>query len=335
MSDKPKGAADRLAEARRLGDPDALAEALVRHANEQLSNGRTEAARQELDEAASIYRARGQAYDEARCLQLAATLCRFEGRLDKARQRATATLALAGTLASIAASAQTELGEIALAERNGAAAVAAFGSALDVAGPDDPARASVLRRRATAFILTGKLEEAVRDLDRSAELLAGQGDRASSAQALIEAATALQNGGLAHDAGRFIDRAMGIAAPAEDRAALADLYLLLATREVGRGDIAGAMRSVQMARTHALAARASAPYIGAAVALAQLADQAGDRVAAYGSLAAGWVTLADLVGGDLAKMAFAPRLTELRERWGAAAFDAAKEAYEASSQAKR
>ena len=53
---------------------------------------------------------------------------------------------------------------------------------------------------------------------------------------------------------------------------------------------------------------------------------------AYEALAVGWVTLADLLGGDLARLAFEPKLMEIRERWGAPAFDTVKKIYEAHRQ---
>jgi hypothetical protein len=78
-----------------------------------------------------------------------------------------------------------------------------------------------------------------------------------------------------------------------------------------------------------LAANAPTSYIGAAHTIAQLADAAGDRKAAYAALATGWATLGDLLGGDVARMSFTPKLGELRKRWGAAAFGDVKRSYEA------
>jgi hypothetical protein len=89
------------------------------------------------------------------------------------------------------------------------------------------------------------------------------------------------------------------------------------------------MASALAARTEALAANAPTSYTGAALAIAQLAESASDRLGAYEALAVGWVTLADLLGRDLARMTFEPKLKEMRERWGAAVFDAIKKTYEA------
>jgi len=41
------------------------------------------------------------------------------------------------------------------------------------------------------------------------------------------------------------------------------------------------------------------------------------------------VTLGDLLGNGLARMSFEPKLKEMREGWGAEAFDEVKKSYEA------
>ena len=95
MSDSLDTSARQLSDARQRGDADDIAEALAQHANHLLQSGRTGDARLELDEAAAIHRARGRVYDEARCTQMAATLCRFEGKLDEAKERSSLALRLA------------------------------------------------------------------------------------------------------------------------------------------------------------------------------------------------------------------------------------------------
>ena len=197
MSDTLDLSTRRLADARQRGDADEIAEALAVHANALLTKGHIGAARSELDEAAAIHRARDRVYDEARCTHLAATLCRFEGRLDEARQRANRALALAGSRGPIAVSAHTELGEIALAEGQVAQAAAAFQAALDVgrdAGLVAPARAAILRRRAAALVAAKQFVDAIHDLETAYGLLIEAGDRATAARTLIEQATAFQHG---------------------------------------------------------------------------------------------------------------------------------------------
>lgn len=332
MTDTLDTLAHKVTDARVRGDADGLAEALARHANALLQDGQTAAARNELDEAAAIHRVHGRAYDEARCTQFAATLCRFLGQYDQARQRADAALALVNARGPIAVSAHTELGEIALATGDATAAIAAFGAALDAGretGLIDSARATLLRRRAVALTAMQQFAASARDLSDAHDLLMAAGDRAAATRALIEQATALRQGGMKEDAQHCEQRALLLADATSDRAALADLQLLLATDALERRDAPAAMCMARSAREHALASNAPTSYIGAAVAIAGLAESSGDRVAAYEALAVGWVTLTDLLGAAMARAAFEPKLRQLRERWGAAEFDAVKKNYEA------
>jgi tetratricopeptide (TPR) repeat protein len=331
MNDTLEPATRRLAEARQRGDPDDLAEALALHANALIQGGQISSAQKDLDEAATIHRARGRVYDEARCMQLAGTLCRFAGRLDEAKQHASRALELAQFKGTIAVSAHAELGETAMAEGNSAEAAKEYRAALDAGegtGLVDPARAALLRKRAAALTAAGQYEDAVRDLETAHDLLLRSGDQATALRTLIEQATALRHAGRPADAEPVVRRAMDLAQQAGDQAALADLHLLLAARALDRRDAPAAMASAQAAREHALASNSPTSYLGAAIAIAQLAESAGDRLAAYEALAVGWVTLTDLLGGDLARTAFEPKLREMRERWGGPAFDEIKKTYE-------
>jgi tetratricopeptide (TPR) repeat protein len=332
MNDALEISTRRLGEARQRGDADDIAEALALHANDLLQSGRTTDARLELDEAAAIHRARGRVYDEARCTQLAGTLCRFEGRLDEARDRSTRALELSESKGPIAVSAYAELGEIGLAEGNHAEAASAYRAALDTGeatGLVDPARAALLRKRAVALTAARRYDDAVHDLEAAHDLLVRAGDRAGAIRALIEAATAFRHAGRFEESDRIVRRALDPARQADDHAALADLHLLLTAQALDGRDVARAMASAQTARTQSLAANAPTSYIGAALAIAQLAESTGDRAGAYEALAVGWATLADLLGHDLARMTFEPKLKEMRERWGAPAFDEVRNAYEA------
>jgi tetratricopeptide (TPR) repeat protein len=324
--------AQRLVEARQTGAEGEIAGALVAHANDLVRSGRIGEARAELDEAAAIHHRAGRRHDEARCTQLAATLCRLDGHLAEAKTRCRRVLTLCASTGPGAVSAFAELGETALAEGNATDAVEAYGAALDAAGATDASgidRAALLRRRAVGFTALARYQDAVHDLKTAHGLLTHAGDRQGAVRALIEAATALRHADRAPEAVRVVEQAMGLATQEVDHAALADLHLLLAADALDRRDSVAAMSSAQTAREAALAANAPTSYIGAAHTIAQLADSAGDRQAAYAALATGWATLADLLGGDVARMSFAPKLGELRARWGPTAFDDVKRAYEA------
>lgn len=336
MSDSPGQAAgdpaQLLVDARRRGDPDDVAEALVRHATALVQAGQIAQARQELDEAAAIHRQRGRAYDEARCTHLAATLCRLEGHPDEARRRAEHALRLVGPTTPIAVSAWTELGETALLEQKPAEAADAYTHALtagEAAGLTDAARAALRRKRAIALTASGQYGAAVADLAAAHDLLVRAGDATGATRALIEQAAALQQGGERAEAARVRALAMRRARAAGDHLAQADLYLLESTQAVENGDVEAALAAARSARAEALAARAPIPYVSAAIALSQLAEATGDRVGAYEALAVGWVTLGDLLGREVARSTFEPKLLELRQRWGDATFAKVKAAYEA------
>jgi tetratricopeptide (TPR) repeat protein len=322
----------RVAEARQNGSADDLAEALALHANALIQTGQFGSAQVDLDEAATIHRERGRLYDDARCTQMAGALCRMAGHLGEAKKRANRVLELSQSKGALAVSAYTELGEIALVEKNNVAATQAFSAALATGediGQVDSARAALLRKRATALTAMKQYQDAVHDLETAHELLMRSGDRATATRALIEVATALRYAGQFSDAEATVRRAMKLAEPVNDHAALADLHLLVAARALDQRDAAAALASTLAAREHALAGNAPSAYIGAAHVIAELSEAAGNRLQAYEALATGWATLGDLLGSEVARLSFEPKLRDARARWGPMAFDEIKNAYDA------
>jgi hypothetical protein len=178
-----------------------------------------------------------------------------------------------------------------------------------------------------------KYREAATSLASAHELLVRAGDPAGALRALIEQAGALQYLREFDEAARVRERARAAAEPAGDQHALADLHLLDAADAVEHGDVEGAMKAAVAAREAALAAVAPMSYVSAALAIAQLAEGRGDRGGAYAALASGWVTLGDLLGRDVARATFAPKLEELRSRWGAEEFARVKAAHDAQRRA--
>jgi hypothetical protein len=63
--------------------------------------------------------------------------------------------------------------------------------------------------------------------------------------------------------------------------------------------------------------------------IAELSEAAGNRLQAYEALATGWATLGDLLGSEVARLSFEPKLRDARARWGPMAFDEIKNAYDA------
>lgn len=286
---------------------------------------------------------------KARCLRVL-TLCAATGPVAVAAHAELGEIALAeGSAAEAAAAFGAALNAAGVREDPDTAgardpdAAAAFGVVRDLEcarNPDDVAAletgadraaacGALLRKRAVAYTAVERYPDAVHDLEAAHDLLVRAGDQGGAVRVLVETATALRHVGRNADAERVVERAETVAMRTADHAALADLHLLRASRALDLGGAAEAIRSAQTARHEALAANAPTSYISAAHTIAQLAELAGDRQAAYAALATGWATLGDLLGGDIARMSFAPKLGELRERWGAAAFADVKRSYEA------
>jgi tetratricopeptide (TPR) repeat protein len=327
-ADDPESA---VAAARRAGDPDALAVALAAYAAVLIDRGVIDEARRALDEAVAIHRQRGHRYDEARCLHSAATLYRLAGQFDDAEQRAQRAVALAGADNPVAVAAATELGEIALAQGRGTAAAAEYSRALawgQAAGLLPPYHAALLRRRGNALAMARQFQAAAADLAVAYDLLVQAGEAADARHTLVEQATALHEGGDATGAQRILATTRDLAEAAGDHAVLADIDLLTVALALSRQDAAAAMQAARQAREHALRAVALLPYIAAVAAIADLAQAAGDKQAAYEALVTGWTTLGDLLGREVARATFAPKLQELRTHWGDVAFAEVKAVYE-------
>jgi tetratricopeptide (TPR) repeat protein len=323
-------------EARRTGDREATVRALVAHADWSIQRGRLEAACSDLDEAAGLNREAGRAQEEARCMHLAATVCRIAGRLDEAEHRARRAASLAAAETPERVAARTELGEIAMTRRSGPAAAAAFAEALQEGSALTPAsRGALLRRRAEALMLAGDALGAAEELRRAGTVLAEADEAPAARRAGVEEAAAWHAAGQAERAQRACEETRPLAEAAGDAHVLADLELMAATLALGRNDPETAYLAAWRGREHALQAVAPASYIAAALAISSIAERLGERVAAYEALAVGWATLGDLLGADAARATFAPRLVALRDRWGSAEFENAKAAYEAARRAAR
>lgn len=323
--------------ARQSGDPDQLASALVTHANTLTEAGDIVAARLALDEAVEIHHQQKRSYDEARCSHMAATLCRLEGKLDEAKHRATRAQALAQPGTPILTSVNTELAEIALVEQDLEGAAKFFEHAISEgqrAGLTNLALAQLLRKRAAALAISEKFDQAVQELDKAHARLKDAGEESLALRVLIESATACQRSGDKEHAKERLHHAINIANVQEDKLALADLHLLQSTQAIEARDFDAATQAVISARQYSLNAVAPLSYVSAAIALSEISELKGDRLAAYEALVVGWVTLADLLGREQAKSIFEPKLRDLNSRWGSAVFQKTKLAYEAQRKAQ-
>jgi tetratricopeptide (TPR) repeat protein len=329
MAPTLQATADELLQARAQPDAVRLADALLRHANSLAAHGRLADAGTLLDEALQLHRRRDARDDVLRCLLLSADLLRLQGRRAEAVERAREGLAMTTAGSVDHAQAQAVVGEIVLADGDAAGAERAFDVALAIA----TLAPAWWRSRARARAALGRFAEAASDLEQAQARCHALGDGPSARRAAIEAATAWHQAKRADRADALVKATLAEARAAVDEPALGALELLEATAALQRKDADTARAHAQAARTHALASRAPDTYIGAAVTLAKLAEHAGDDTRAYGELATGWATIGDLLGAELARATFEPLLRELRLRWGAERFDAARAAYEAARRA--
>jgi len=323
------GTEERLTAARASGDSGALAAALVAHAATLIEKTEFREARRELDEAAKLYKESSRAAEQARCLHSAATVCRSMGELDMAESRARRAekLAPAGTPPRVSATA--ELAEIAFLRGDLDRAAECYRRALEqgrLAGLVVKEQAALLRKRGKTLANCSRFQEAAVDFGEAQALLEEADFDEERRRTDVELAMALIQADDTAEATRVIEEAQGRATEAADHHVLADLELLVATRDAKAGQPEAALEAARRARKHALEAVAPLSYVGAAVTIAELCEVLGDRAGAYESLAVGWVTAGDVLGEDGAKRLFMPRLTDLRERWGEADFDAIRDA---------
>jgi hypothetical protein len=187
--------------------------------------------------------------------------------------------------------------------------------------------AAVLRRRAGLQHGLGRVAAAVADLTEATGLLVEAAEDGSAADAQVELAGLL--------ADRSPERARAALVAARRLATGAAAVGVLAKVDVAEGSLALAAGDDRAAeagfvagRDRALEAVDPATYIAAASGAAAAAVRAGDRVRGYGHLAAGWVTVSDLLGGEVAAEAFRPQLERLRAAWGPTAFAAVRAAHD-------
>jgi tetratricopeptide (TPR) repeat protein len=306
-------------------------EQLVRRATALAAEGRLEEAGALFGRASVVNRGAGLRDGEARCLTLLAQCRRLLGDRHGAAVAIGRARRLAAEGGAAAVAAAIEKAEIDVAHGDLEDAVLALGDALRwraATAPPDAADARLLRRRAIIQGGLGRVDAAARDLAAAATLLDEAGEHATARRVLVERATMLHQ---ASDRAPF-DAALGEARRAVDdsgdRALAGELDLLEGAVAVADGRLDDAMALSRLAREHALASIQPTTYVGSCVAISQLADLRGDRVAAYEALAVGWATLADLMGRDGAAQVFQPHLQSLEERWGPQALAEARQSYE-------
>lgn len=319
---------DELARLRAAGDLAGLVDALGMRGARALEAGEWDAAIPLLDEAAAVSEVIQRPAHAAHALIGVVMALRASGRHEEATATARRAVALApGGPSKVGA--LTALGECLRAAGDHEASLAAFTDALAAgraAGLLPFHQAALLRRRGEALRALGRPDDATAALTEAIDAYRRTGADQALRDTLIERAAALVD---ADDASwiEAITAGRAAAEAAGDDARLAGLAVLEATRAAAAGDPAAAITCAERARQHALDGDAPLAYTAAAIALADLHDRAGERVAAYAALAVGCVTLGNRLDQDTAAAWFHPTLTGARTRWGAAAFQSIKDAF--------
>jgi tetratricopeptide (TPR) repeat protein len=314
-----------------------VADGLVRRGTALAARGRLLEAARCYEQAAGLHRKAGRRLDEGRSLLLLGQCERLVGELERARHHLERAERLAGEN-ELTVSVVIELsavlrdaGDLDLAQDSLTRALTLLGDEATVM------RAQLLRRRAIIEAARARTAPAEADFEASATMFGACSDELTALRVRIEGATALHSAiarsrELAHvesgRAARALESARREADRLGDDAAMGELDLLEAAAAVAREDWETACSLAESARNHALARRSPTLYVGACVALADLADLRGDRLSAYRQLATGWASLADLLGRARAAQVFSPRMKALEDAWGGGDFAAVRAEYE-------
>jgi tetratricopeptide (TPR) repeat protein len=318
---------------------DDQAYALMQSAVSLIGQGQWRDAAHALEQAAQIHAQVGRAYDQARCLQLAATLRRSAAQPDQAGSLLAKAAAVAPQDQPLAISILSEQAEIAFANNHYEDAVAAYTRALNEArqsGLKPDGLSALLRRRAAASIALGNLREAAADFDEAFRLIHEISGRAIASFVRVEQSNWLWQYGHYHEMKQVVIALETSLQGEESNSNLLSERLVAQarlSRVAGQFDVA--IQHAERAREAALQAVAPVSYFAASVELAEALQSNGHYVEAYGNLTTAWATLGDLLGQDTASSWVEPVLFAYLMRWGEPVFRQAKSAYEAQRRESR
>jgi tetratricopeptide (TPR) repeat protein len=300
---------------------------LIESAHRLIAEGSWADAAAALEEAASVHKHADRSYDEARCLQLAATLRRSSGDAVHAAMLAERAAAIPADDAPLALSIAAEQAQSAFDQGEFSESIAAWDRAIESARAAklQPAPVSALfRKRAAARAATGAIDQASSDFEEASTRLESTGDKSGSRFVRVEQAGMLAQNGRVEQAQQILD-----SIDAKDDAYLrAEIFVLRAKIARAAGRFHEAIDSATYARDAALEAVAPVSYFAAASELAQNFDARGDFKNSYGALATAWATLGDLLGDAVARSWVEPLLLAFKFKWGDEAFTRARKAYE-------
>jgi tetratricopeptide (TPR) repeat protein len=300
---------------------------LMESAHRLVEKGSWAEAAAALEEAAGVHKQSNRSYDEARCLQLAATLRRSSGDTERAAMLADRAAAIPTGDAPLEISIATEQAQSAFDRGLYKESIMALDHALEAAESAKmlPVPMSALvRKRAAAHVARGAIDLASSDFEEAIRLLESGGDLAGAEFVRVERARMLAENGRLEQAQAILD-SIDASGDAHLRAELQVLQSKLA-RSAAR--FQKAIELAISAREAALEAVAPVSYFAAASELAQSFDALGDLKNSYGALATAWATLGDLLGARAARTWVEPLLVAYKVKWGDDAFARAKGAYE-------
>ena len=277
-----------------------------------------------LLEAAKLHRSEGSTYDEARCLQMAATALRSAGSVAESRELAAQAAALSVEDPRLEVSILAEQAEGAIAQGEFESALPLLSNALALAQEADlssEAMNALLRRRARVYVELGDLNGFTLDYDNAYDLLSP--DKAGFVR--TEQAGILLEQGLEDEA----EAVLSSIPESSDPHLRAEKLLVGAKIARINERFREAAAKADEARRLALEAVAPLSYFTASVELAESQGALGQFEEAYGALARAWATMGDLLGKDIAKSWVEPVLLAFKFAWGDQTFAAAKQAYEA------
>jgi len=315
----------KLDAARAIGHARNVAEALEAVATQQLENGDPTAASTALEQAAAQWGKLGEIERQGNCSLLSACGWRLAGDLNAAARVLSAVPALLPVRLQHAI--QLERCEQLLAAGKPVEAEASMDGLIESLHDEEASsRAILLQRRAAARLANADVMGAADDFMAAAQCLEKLGATMDAEAAVLAAAAALANGDTVMAERRFA--AVCTKVP-RDGAAAARRGLVGGHIAIAAGNAALAVQRFDMARQGALDIGDPVSYLAATLAAAHAAETIPDIDGAYARLATAWTTLGDKLGRQAAAQALRPELAGLRERVGAPAFTAAKQAYEA------
>jgi tetratricopeptide (TPR) repeat protein len=321
-----------MADAGEVRTRDDKAEALMQTAHSLIHQGKWPEAAEALEEAAWLHAEAGRSYDQSRCLQLAATLRRSSGQVEKARSLVDRAADSAQEDRPLATSIAAERAETAFAAGQYEDAVSAWNDALDraqEAGLKADGRSALLRRRAATFLALGQIGLAKSDFDEARALVAASHGHESAGFVRTEEANLLLQYGYAADAEHVLNLLeAALQEGPRDPHLSAEILLAHARLALAAKQVETAAEYARQARSAALEAVAPLSYFAASVELAE-ALEAQDKLAeAYGALATAWATLSDVLGRDAAQSWVEPCLMAYQLKWGDAIFAQTRKKYE-------